>query len=416
MSKLRTIEEVVDWRLCIGCGACTWACREENIRMVDLVEEGLRPVRAKTECGDCDACLQVCPVVETPSDILFREAQRSPNELEKDWRRIEAIYEGHATDENIRFRGSSGGALSALAIYCMEQLEMEGTLHIGQDHDDAIRNSTRLSRTPDEVLEACGSRYSPASVCDGLELVENASRECVIIGKPAEIAATRKAMAMQPTLSENVGVTMSFFCAETPPTRATKELCKNFSVDPGKVSYLRYRGLGWPGYFTTQENDLPEVEHQIYHESWAFLQSFRPWSTQLWPDGTGELADITCGDPWYEEPDGKNPGFSIIVARTERGKSIIEGAISSGYIAAKPAEEWKLIESQKGLLKKRASIWGRRLSAKLFRIPVTEFRNNTLYHSWKGLGIKDKLRSTLGTVRRIITRRLYKRKKSIKVS
>jgi coenzyme F420 hydrogenase subunit beta len=89
-----------------------------------------------------------------------------------------------------------------------------------------------------------------------------------------------------------------------------------------------------------------------YRESWGFLQSYRPWSVQMWPDGTGELADISCGDPWYEEPDGRNPGFSLVVARTERGKQMVESAMRDGYLELKPAEPWKLTKSQQGLLDK----------------------------------------------------------------
>ncbi|QXD32466.1 Coenzyme F420 hydrogenase/dehydrogenase, beta subunit C-terminal domain [Candidatus Pelagisphaera phototrophica] len=48
-------------------------------------------------------------------------------------------------------------------------------------------------------------------------------------------------------------------------------------------------------------------------------------------DGSGELEDISCGDPWYEEPDGKNSGFSLIIARTPIGREIVKGAITAGY-------------------------------------------------------------------------------------
>jgi coenzyme F420 hydrogenase subunit beta len=148
-----------------------------------------------------------------------------------------------------------------------------------------------------------------------------------------------------------------------------------------------------------------------YRESWAFLQAYRPWSVQLWPDGTGEVADISCGDPWYEEPDGKNPGFSLVVARTERGREIVEGAMAAGYLTLTPAENWKLAKSQSGLLAKKGSVWGRRLALRLFGLPVTRFEGLDLWHCWLQLSFEDKVRSTLGTIRRVLTRKLYRRMK-----
>jgi coenzyme F420 hydrogenase subunit beta len=282
-------------------------------------------------------------------------------------------------------------------------------LHIAQDPEDPIRNRTRLSRTRGELLAATGSRYSPASVCNGLGLVEAAPKPCAIIGKPAEIAAVRNARKLRPELDDKVGVTLSFFCAESPSTRGTVALLDKLGVNPATLSDLRYRGLGWPGHFAPVRRGESEPRQKLtYRESWTFLQAFRPWSVQLWPDGTGELADISCGDPWYEKPDGKNPGFSLVVARTERGREIVAGAIAAGYLTLSPAENWKLEKSQASLINKKGAVWGRRLALRLFGLPVTKFVGLDLWHCWRELSFSDQLRSTLGTVRRILTRKLYR--------
>jgi coenzyme F420 hydrogenase subunit beta len=286
---------------------------------------------------------------------------------------------------------------------------MYGVLHTGQDSSDPIRNRTRLSRTRSELLAVTGSRYSPASVCDGLRLVESASSPCVIIGRPSEIAATRNAARLRPDLAKNIGVLLSFFCAESPSTRGTVELLEHLGVAPDSVGDLRYRGLGWPGHFApTRTGDTEPCQKITYSESWSFLQAYRPWSVQLWPDGSGELADISCGDPWYKAPDGENAGVSLVVARTNRGCEIIEAAMAAGYLSLKPAEPWKLAKSQSGLLAKKGSIWGRRLAMRLFALPITRFDGLDLRHCWRPLAAKEKLRATLGTIRRIISRRLYR--------
>jgi coenzyme F420 hydrogenase subunit beta len=380
------------------------------VRLFDFLEEGIRPVVEAADCGSCRDCLVVCPSLQSDfRSADLRTGSDPPDSGTKQWGPVVALWEGHATDPEIRFKGSSGGALTALSAYCVEVLGMHGVLHIAQDPDDPVRNRTRLSRTREELLAATGSRYSPASVCNGLGLVEASPAPCVVIGKPSEIAAVRNARKLRPELHRKVGVTMSFFCAESPSTLGTVALLEKLGVEPGSVSSLRYRGHGWPGHFApTRAGDRDPCQKLTYRESWGVLQAYRPWSVQLWPDGTGESADISCGDPWYEEPDGKNPGFSLVVARTERGREIIEGAMAAGYLTLKPAEKWKLAKSQSGLLAKKGAIWGRRLAMRLLGLPVTRLEGLDLWHCWKLLSVGEKLRATLGTVRRVLTRKLYR--------
>jgi coenzyme F420 hydrogenase subunit beta len=45
---------------------------------------------------------------------------------------------------------------------------------------------------------------------------------------------------------------------------------------------------------------------------------------------------------------------------------------------------------------------------KMFGIPAPKYHGFPLYQNWKELPIKDKARSILGTVRRIIQRKYYK--------
>jgi len=410
MILLQHLSDVVNWRLCLGCGACAYICPEDRVRLVDFAAEGIRPVADRNDCVGCQQCLDVCPAVQSD----FRSdappaAEKSNDPFTKEWGQVVALWEGHAADPEIRFKGSSGGALTAISAYCLEVLAMHGVLHIAQDLDDPIRNRTRLSRTREDLLAATGSRYSPASVCNGLGLVEAAPAPCVVVGKPSEIAAVRNARKMRPELDRKVGLTLSFFCAETPATSGTVELLERMGIDPGSVRDLRYRGRGWPGQFAAVKSDESGPNRTMsYRESWAFLQAYRPWSVQLWPDGTGELADISCGDPWYEEPDGKNPGFSLVLVRTERGREIIEGAMAAGYLELKPAENWKLVKSQSGLVAKKGSVWGRRLAMRLFGLPVTRFEGLDLWPCWRPLSLGQKLRSTLGTIRRVLRRKLYR--------
>lgn len=414
--QIKTVGDVAAWRLCVGCGVCAYVC-PSHVSLMDFTEEGIRPVIKDDNCSGCRECLTACPAVETSfvldpegRTIFDRKLAATRDAFTKEWGQVLEIWEGNATDEELRFKGASGGALTALALFCLERGGMDGVLHIGADSTDPVRNRTRFSRSRADLLAAAGSRYSPASVGNGLHLVEEASAPCAIIGKPTEIAGIQRARTIRPGLDEKIGVLLSFFCAESPSTAGSIALLERMGVEPSQLEGLRYRGCGWPGHFApTKKGETTPAGKIPYRDSWAFLQAFRPWAVNVWPDGTGEVADISCGDPWYEEPDGKNPGFSLIVVRTARGQQLLKDAVDAGYLSLRPAERWKLEKSQGYLLKKKGEVAGRRLVLAAFRLPRTRFHGSGLYHCWSKLSVRDKLRSLLGTVRRIFSRGLTRR-------
>lgn len=404
--NVKNVNDVAKQRLCIGCGVCESVCSKSLISLRDFVEEGIRPIVEKGQCESCNACLDVCPGI----GVRFNPPDPSHPfgaNPEKIWGPLLEIWEGYATDENIRYKGSSGGALTALAAYCLENEKMTGVLQTGQDPKDPVQNRTRLSRNREHLFKAMGSRYSPASIGNGLNLVRNAEGCCAIIGKPSEIAGIRKAMDRDIVLREKVGVLMSFFCAETPATKGTIELLKKMNYDHKRLASLRYRGEGWPGHFTpVAEGEREPREKLAYRKTWAYLRSYLPWATNIWLDGSGELADISCGDPWYELPDGKNPGFSLLVVRTERGRKIVQGAIKAGYLTVKPAELWKLEKSQGSISTKKGAVGGRLTAMRIMGLATPNYSNANLLSCWMKLPFSRKLRSLLGTIRRIVKRNL----------
>ncbi len=407
--RLKNVGDVAAWRLCAGCGACAYGCKENKVRLVDIEEDGIRPV-IDGYCKDCRDCLDFCPGIEVSHKNLDSVPGAVPA-LKKGWGPVLEIWEGYSADPEIRFKSSSGGLASAIALFCIEKSGTHGVLHTGAKDFEAWRNGTVLSRTRDEVLLRTGSRYSPASPCDGLERIEKAPSPCVFIGKPCDIAALRKAEQKRPGLKRNAGLAIGIFCAGTPSTRGTLELLKKFKAAASDVSDIRYRGMGWPGKWVANLNRGYPAISIPYSEAWGFLQKFRPLRCHLCPDGTSELADLSCGDPWHREIKEGEQGYSLVLVRTEKGRKILRAALDAGYVYLKKAGPAALKNSQDSLLNKRKAIWGRLLGMKMLFLPTPALNGFSLYENWKELDRAGKLSSVLGTIKRILRRGYLRRLK-----
>ncbi|MBR8829165.1 MAG: Coenzyme F420 hydrogenase/dehydrogenase, beta subunit C-terminal domain [Gomphosphaeria aponina SAG 52.96 = DSM 107014] len=410
--KIANIKDVAERQLCTGCGACAYIS-PEAIEMVNDYDFGKRPLLKNDNLAadQSAATLAVCPGIELKHTADAFDDPELISALAPAWGPVYEVWEGYAVDEMIRFSGSSGGAATALALYCIEKGGMYGVLHTQSKENAALENETVISRNKEELLKGSGSRYAPASPCDGLQLLEAAPAPCVFVGKPCDVAAVQKVRKIRPLLDEKIGVAIAFFCAGTPSTKGTMELLKKLGIeDSTKVESLRYRGKGWPGLWTVEYKDDHgnKLTRQVtYEESWGFLQKYRQWRCYICPDHTGEFADIAVGDPWYREIEQGEQGSSLIVARTPLGKKMIHEAAAAGYIVLEKSDPQMLPLSQPNLLKARGDLWGRLWGLKLMKAPYPKYQGFATYKFWLSeLSLKEKIQSIYGTVKRVFTKKL----------
>lgn len=411
IGSLPTIQSVVDQHLCSGCGACSYA-HPNSIRMTDTLTHGRRPSAVGSQdLSGCDA-RPICPSVQAAH---FESKPTSTD----NWGEVLEVWEGYATDEEIRYRGSSGGAVTALALFGLQTQHLSGVLHVKADEKSPLLNETVLSKSRDELVAGAGSRYSPASPCEKLAEIENAAGPCMFIGKPCDVAGAVTASRLSQKLNENLAVTVAVFCAGTPSMSGTVALANSLGVaDPSQITKVKFRGEGWPGLMTieyqTEEGERKEASIP-YAEGWGqILQKHRQWRCNMCADHTGESADISVGDPWYRPVDKGDPGRSLIVVRTERGKKYVREAIDAGYLEAGKCSPHVVDLAQKHLLKAQASIWGRNVASKMMGVAPPPMQRMRRWRVWmKELSLKEKLQSVFGAAKRISRKRITEPERAV---
>lgn len=409
--QVKGIQDVAEKHLCHGCGTCAFV-QPDVISMVDVPDQGRRPLVLHVEGrpADTSEALACCSGLGYGHDGGPLQAI---DELRGGWGPILEMWEGYASDPQVRHAGSSGGVATALALHAVEAEGMAGVLHINARADVPYLNETVFSTSREDLMSATGSRYAPASPCERLDLIERAPAPSVFIGKPCDVGGTSLARKRRPTLDAKLGLTIAIFCAGTPTTRGTLEMIRAAGVDdPAQVTGVRYRGNGWPGAAEVRSCGA-EGERTVrftYEESWGgILQKHRQWRCHVCADHTGEMADVAVGDPWYR-PTGDDPGRSLVLVRTETGRAAVRRAVEAGVLTLEPVGPETLPASQMNLLRTRGSVWGRRVALRAALLPTPRFKGMPMFRFWaRTLNLRQKGQSTVGTVRRIRSKQLRQR-------
>lgn len=416
MIKVKTIEDVVNYQLCTGCGMCE-AVEPKRYEMVDVNNLGYRPQKRVEAIETNGSAFNVCPGHTLKHDY-DRNDSGLDKELEDCWGPVYGVWEGYAVDDAIRFKGSSGGAATALALFGIEQGYAKSVYHTGSDEDQPYKNTSIKSSTKENLLTNAGSRYSPASPCVPIKDIHNENDKVIFIGKPCDVTAVSNWQKTDQKNRDKIAIKIGFFCAGTPSTNGNVELLKNNGVDnTQKIQSLKFRGEGWPGTWKAQYTDTSDNQKTAeltYKDSWAFLQRFRQWRCYICPDHTAEFADIAVGDPWYRKTQEGEAGKSLIVARTKEGLAYLHDAVDKGYIVLERKDSSLLPRSQPNLIKARGDIWGRRIALKLFGAPFPNYDGFSFFKFWVShLSLKEKIGSLYGTMKRVGRKKLNKNQKII---
>jgi len=395
------INTVVSKGLCTGCGLCAGLTNQDTVVMRMNASGFLRPVQLQPLALSIQGVLaRSCPGVVVEHDDAERSVAHDVL-----WGPVLSSYTSYASASDFRWRGSSGGAISALLWHLLATKEVDGVAHIAVDPERPLENMVVISRTQEDVLRSAGSRYSPAAPLSNLGLLLESQQRLAFVGKPCDVAALRQLIRVRPELQERFPYLLSFMCAGTPSLNATSELLKRMGAsDEEQIISFRYRGDGWPGTAKATLRDGRTYETD-YNSSWGEVLGRRlQFRCKICPDGTGELADITCGDAWYSD-DGyptfeEKEGRSLVLIRTERGNKLFAEALAAGALIAEalPLDDVQLMQPYQ--VTRKRLVLARLLGAALRLRVMPRFRRLRLWRVWRQASLLDCLRQAWGTFRR----------------
>ena len=343
------IDEVVEDGLCTGCGTCVGVCPTSAITM--RVSSGLFLPEIKEDmCTRCRVCLKCCPGYSLDfkrlnSGIFGKQPEDAllGSFLE--------CYVGHSNDDEIRFDSSSGGIVTQLLVYALEEGLIDGALVVRMNKCRPLEPEAFIARTREEIVSASKSKYCPVATNVFLKDILLEDGKFAVVGLPCHIHGIRKAETVFEDLKDKIVLHIGLFCSHTVNFMGTDFLLGKFGVRRDDVAKLDYRGKGWPGFMSVQLKNGSALNFQFTRGWKAYWNVFSPFlftplRCMMCSDQFNELSDISVGDAWLPELKGDNLGESVLIARTAVGEAMLAPMENSGVVSLEAVSPGKVKESQ----------------------------------------------------------------------
>ena len=372
-----SLEEIVEGGLCIGCGLCQAVAGADKIRIVLTPEGRERPVaRGRLAAATLERINAICP--GTRIEGARPEDQSTQAHDDVVWGRAEHLAIGHARDPEVRFRGSTGGVLTALGQFLLTSGRVKFILHVAASRREPLRTERRLSFDAASVLDAAGSRYGPAApLVDFAELLDRAE-PFALIAKPCDIGAVRNLARIDSRVDRYLRYALTFVCGGASDLIKSEEVVGELGIRPGELSLFRYRGNGCPGPTRLETRDGRSFE-LTYQDMWEEEATWRIQPRcKICPDAIGESADLAASDVWPGGgPSGEDEGFNGIIVRTRRGLELYRAALEAGAIAveSRPVGFRDFDVFQPHQVRKKRAVWARMAGMKAAGHAVPQIDN-----------------------------------------
>jgi len=380
-----SVQYVVDRFLCSSCGTCAGVCPESAIKM-EIDRYGIyTPVIDQTKCDNCGICIKVCP---GHSFNYYDHYNRIQGNLPKHVAlgAFKKCYVLHSKDQGILKISQSGGLVSTLLIYCLDNNLINGAVVSKWNPESPLEPLTYIARNRKEVLDAVGSKYNPVPAAQAISELLQTDGRFAFVGVSCQIQGFRKAEKLFPSLEKKIVLYIGLHCLGVFTYHFHDQILYKIGVKRENLVKFRHRDKVWRGWpcdmhIIDKEGKAYDIDAR-YSRLWP-RPFFTSWRCQLCFDKANEYSDISCGDcriPYMQKKFQKEgydlkKGLSECVVRTERGLTIINRIIHNKKIVAYETDA-DAIASSIGVAGKKIGISTFIKVAKLLRLGIPQYGVN----------------------------------------
>jgi len=319
------MHEIVDTGKCVGCAACVTICPTD---VFDYINEAPVDTRADA-CVHCVLCADVCPVLSPPDHTLADVIDFREPKLEDGYGFYAYECLVRTTRPEIAARAQDGGLISAILLHQLETGGINGAIVGDVLEDDPQVGVQLLATTPEQILNARGSRYtySPNTVALS-EAIARDVKPIAVVGVPCQVDGVRQQqhsgirLAMNKWYRENIKLVLGLFCSEAFTHESIAALANEYGCDRKDIDNINIKGKVIIRFTDGRVENKPLKELQAYA---------RP-ACLYCQDYATEQADIGAGGIGLD-------GWTYTVVRTEAGHEAFQACLDDGWLETRPVSD-----------------------------------------------------------------------------
>jgi coenzyme F420 hydrogenase subunit beta len=338
-SQIKLKKDVLEQSLCTGCGACAGLCPYQVIyhdRTVQL-----------HECDLTDGkCYAFCP--RTPADYPgIREKLFDVGDLTPEIGAVKGFYLSRATDPDLRVRAQHGGTVTALLELAMDAGIIDAAIVSGQN--DAFEQEGRCIEERNGLRGFTKSRFTVSpSVAAFNSLPGDGARKIGMVATPCQALALAKMKAAKLEDHQKIDqlkLVIGLFCGWTLSMEKLHGLLHQYRLSFGALT-----GMDIPAgknileiYSKTGVTSVPMDE----------VDACVRTACRYCIDSTAEFADLSVGAARFGGECDEMRGWNQVIVRSDRGKELVELAVSKGVLEVRHAPAHSLQELKKAAVEKK---------------------------------------------------------------
>lgn len=314
--------------LCIGCGACSYACKKQSISFTENTIGQYIPILDTNSCVNCGLCLDNCPI--NGASIPPITAPNS-NNVTGDYAKC---YMGY--DPRFRKTSASGGLLTSYLYYLLKSHVVKTVVCVASSKNASGFYKHAYVDNPEELILYSKSAYYPLQIDEVLDYIKKNDGTYAIVVLPCQAKAIRLLQRHDRILKERIRLLLGLVCGGLPGKSLVEYVCgckghstvdvdaitfrekeKNHKAENCSIKYLRNNKLE-SSYF---HND---------HFGFAFLNRlFTNPACNICNDAFAEYADAVFMDAWLKEYKPNVYGTSICITRSSLAEDAAAKCFSS---------------------------------------------------------------------------------------
>ena len=260
-------------------------------------------------------------------------------------------YIGYASNNDIRFKSSSGGIGSSIIKYLLEK-QIYGTSMTFVFNQQKCKYYPKLIYSYLDYNN-CGSIYQDTDTIGFIKTnISNIKNGIVLTCMPCQVKAIKSILSRN-----NINCfIISLCCSGQTTVEGTWLYYKYLGINKNDVESIQYRGHGWPSGIQISLKNGETIKRSNYTYPWTLIHRsllYRPKRCLSCTIKTSDESEISLADPWLKEyMENDNIGHSIIICNM-KGNDILNEMYSSGDIYLKIIDKKTYISSQLGTIEEK---------------------------------------------------------------